>query len=74
MARFAQNLHFAPVGALNLFAGARLRGWQAYPLPIASMAVTDPLRGGYSFFAPPFVHFLPVPTPIAFTATRWAGW
>ena len=55
MARFAQNLNFAPVGALSLFAGARLRGWQAYLLPIALMAVTDPFRGGYSF-ATPFVY------------------
>jgi hypothetical protein len=55
MARFAQNLNFAPVGALSLFAGARLRGWQAYLLPIVLMAVTDPFRGGYSF-ATPFVY------------------
>ena len=55
LARFAQNLNFAPVGALSLFAGARLRGWQAYLLPIALMAVTDPFRGGYSF-ATPFVY------------------
>jgi len=55
LARFAQNLNFAPVGALSLFAGARLRGWQAYLLPIALMAITDPFRGGYSF-ATPFVY------------------
>ena len=55
LARFAQNLNFAPVGALSLFAGARLRGWQAYLLPIALMAVTDPFRGGYSF-ATPFIY------------------
>jgi hypothetical protein len=55
MARFAQNLNFAPVGALSLIAGARLRGWQAYLLPIALMAATDPFRGGYSF-ATPFVY------------------
>jgi hypothetical protein len=55
LARFAQNLNFAPVGALSLFAGARLRGWKAYLLPIALMAMTDPFRGGYSF-ATPFVY------------------
>src|ERR1022692_1267954 len=55
LARFAQNLNFAPVGALILFAGARMRGWQAYLLPIALMAVTDPFRGGYSF-ATPFIY------------------
>src|ERR1035438_10223130 len=55
LARLAQNLNFAPVGALSLFAGARLRGWRAYLLPIALMAVTDPFRGGYSF-ATPFIY------------------
>jgi len=29
------------VGGLALFAGARLRGWQAFALPLAFMAVTD---------------------------------
>src|SRR5512141_2368118 len=53
--RVTQNLNFAPVGALSLFAGARLRGWQAYALPIALMAITDPFRGGYSF-STPFVY------------------
>ncbi len=55
MARMAQNLNFAPVGAISLFAGARLRGWQAYALPIVLMLVTDPFLGGYSF-ATPFVY------------------
>ena len=55
LSRFAQNLNFAPVGALSLFAGARMRGWQAYALPIALMALTDPFRGGYSF-ATPFIY------------------
>jgi hypothetical protein len=46
--RATQFLNFAPVGALSLFAGARLRGWQAYLLPVALMAITDPFVGGYS--------------------------
>src|ERR1044071_807152 len=50
--RATQRLNFAPVGALSLFAGARLRGWQAYLLPLALMAVTDPLLGGYSIATP----------------------
>lgn len=63
-ARLAQNLNFAPVGALSLFAGARLRGWKAYLLPLLLMAVTDPLvtlrygyplRNAYSF-ATPFIY------------------
>ena len=55
LARLAQNLNFAPVGALSMFGGARLRGWQAWLLPLALMAVTDPLLGGYST-ATPFVY------------------
>jgi uncharacterized protein DUF6580 len=50
--RITQHWNFAPVGALSLFAGARLRGWQAYLLPLALMAVTDPLLGGYSAATP----------------------
>ena len=52
LARLAQNLNFAPVGALSLFAGARLRGWKAYALPLGLMAITDPFRGGYSAATP----------------------
>ena len=44
--------NFAPVGGTSVFAGARLRGWQAYLLPIVLMAVTDPLVGGYSVVTP----------------------
>src|SRR6185369_15181989 len=46
--RVTQHLNFAPVGAISLFAGARLRGWKAWALPLALMAITDPLLGGYS--------------------------
>jgi hypothetical protein len=55
LARIAQYLNFAPVGAVSLYSGARLRGWKAYLLPLALMAVTDPLVRGYSF-ATPFVY------------------
>ncbi len=65
MARMAQNLNFAPVGALSLFAGARMRGWQAYALPIALMAITDPFLGGYSS-ATPFVY-------ASFLISVWMG-
>src|SRR5437868_15154632 len=44
--------NFAPVGGISLFAGGRLRGWQAYLLPLVLMAVTDPLLGGYTFMTP----------------------
>lgn len=35
--------NFAPVGATSVFSGARLPGWQAYLVPMALMAVTDPI-------------------------------
>src|SRR5512140_407028 len=57
--------NFAPVGGVSLFAGARLRGWQAYLLPLVLMAVTDPLLGGYSF-ATPFVY-------ASFLISVWLG-
>ena len=52
LVRVTQAWNFAPVGALSLFAGARLRGWQAYLVPLALMALTDPLLGGYSAATP----------------------
>ena len=52
LVRVIQHWNFAPVGALSLFAGARLRGWQAYLLPLLLMAATDPLLGGYSRATP----------------------
>ena len=40
--------NFAPVGATSVFAGARLPVWQAYLVPIALLAVTDPIiNAGY---------------------------
>jgi len=47
--------NFAPVGGVSLFAGARLRGWQAFMVPILLMLVTDPFLGGFSI-ATPFVY------------------
>ena len=47
--------NFAPVGAVALFGGAKLQGWQAYLVPLLAMAVTDPLRslleGGYPAYS-----------------------
>ena len=57
--------NFAPVGGMSLYAGARLRGWQAFALPLLLMAVTDPLRGGYSI-ATPFVY-------LSFMISVWIG-
>ena len=36
--------NFTPVGGLALFGGARIRGWQAYLVPLAVMLITDPIR------------------------------
>ena len=57
--------NFAPVGGMSLFAGARLRGWQAYMLPIVLMLVTDPFLGGFSI-ATPFVY-------LSFLINVWIG-
>jgi hypothetical protein len=35
--------NFAPVAGVALFGGARLRGWQAYVIPLLAMLVTDPI-------------------------------
>ncbi len=47
--------NFAPVGSVALFGGARLRGWQAYLVPLAAMLMTDPIRsrmeGGYAAYS-----------------------
>jgi hypothetical protein len=63
--RITQHLNFAPVGAMSIFAGARLRGWKAYLVPLALMAITDPILGGYSF-ATPFVY-------ASFLISVWIG-
>ena len=44
--------NFAPVGGTSLYAGARLRGWQAYLIPLAIMLITDPLLGAIHGFSP----------------------
>ena len=35
--------NFTPVGGMSLFAGSRLRGWQAYLVPLLLMLATDPI-------------------------------
>lgn len=57
--------NFAPVGGTSLFAGARLRGWQAYMVPILLMLVTDPFLGGFGI-ATPFVY-------LSFLINVWIG-
>jgi len=55
----------APVGAMSLFAGARLNGWQAWLMPLLLMAVTDPLVGGFSR-STPFIY-------ASFLVSVWIG-
>jgi hypothetical protein len=47
--------NFAPIGGAALFGGAKLRGWQAYLVPLLAMAVTDPIRswmeGGFPAYS-----------------------
>ncbi len=46
--------NFAPIGGMALFAGAKLRGWQAYIVPLCAMAITDPILShmlGYPAFS-----------------------
>lgn len=46
--------NFAPVGGVALFGGARLRGWQAYLVPVLAMLITDPILShiaGYSAYS-----------------------
>ena len=39
--------NFTPAGATSLFAGSRLKGWQAYLVPLLLMVATDPLRTAF---------------------------
>lgn len=48
--------NFAPVGATSLFAGARLPVWQAYLVPLALMAITDPIYAAF-YHVPAFSRF-----------------
>jgi hypothetical protein len=42
--------NFAPIGGLALFGGARLKGWQAFLVPVLAMLVTDPILSRLSGF------------------------
>lgn len=54
--------NFAPVGSIALFGGAKLRGWQAYAIPLLAMLITDPIlshMAGYPAYskATPIIYF-----------------
>lgn len=38
--------NFTAVGGIGLFAGARLKGWKAFLVPLFIMTVTDPILAG----------------------------
>ncbi|HEY7208769.1 MAG TPA: DUF6580 family putative transport protein [Bryobacteraceae bacterium] len=47
--------NFTPVGGIALFGGARLKGWQAYVIPLLAMLITDPIlssMAGYPMYSP----------------------
>lgn len=46
--------NFTPVGGIAMFGGARLKGWQAYLIPLLAMAITDPIlshMAGYPVYS-----------------------
>jgi hypothetical protein len=47
--------NFTPIGGVALFGGARLRGWQAYLVPLLALVITDPIRsrmeGGFPAYS-----------------------
>jgi hypothetical protein len=63
--------NFAPVGATSLFAGARLPRWQAYLIPLALMAVTDPILSPLYGFKP-YSKYL-IFTYVSFLISVWLG-
>jgi len=63
--------NFAPVGATSLFAGARLPRWQAYLIPMALMAVTDPILSPFYGFKP-YTKFL-IFSYVSFLISVWLG-
>lgn len=63
--------NFAPVGATSLFAGARLPRWQAYLVPLALLAVTDPILSPLYGFKPYTRYSLF--TYVAFLISVWLG-
>jgi hypothetical protein len=63
--------NFAPVGATSLFAGARLPRWQAYLIPMALMAVTDPILSPLYGFKP-YTKYL-LFTYLSFLISVWLG-
>jgi hypothetical protein len=63
--------NFAPVGAMSLYSGARLSGWQAYLVPIALMAITDPILA--AFYGVPALSKFQLFMYASFLISVWLG-
>jgi hypothetical protein len=63
--------NFAPVGATSLFAGARLPVWQAYLVPLALMAITDPIKA--TFYGVPAFSKFQIFIYASFLIAVWLG-
>ena len=63
--------NFAPVGATSLFAGARLPVWQAYLVPLALMAITDPILA--AFYGVPALSKYQIFAYVSFLIAVWMG-
>jgi hypothetical protein len=63
--------NFTPVGGVSLFAGARLPAWQAYLIPLALMAITDPILG--AFYGVPAYSRMQLFTYGSFLIAVWLG-
>jgi hypothetical protein len=63
--------NFTPVGATSLFSGARLPRWQAYLVPLAALAVTDPILSPLYGFKP-YSKFL-IFSYLSFIVSVWLG-
>ena len=63
--------NFAPVGAMSLYGGARLAGWQAYLVPLALMAITDPILS--VFYGVPVFSRFQLFVYASFLVSVWLG-
>lgn len=62
--------NMAPIGALGLLSGGRLKGWQAFVMPLLSMAISDVALWGL-FGNTPFNPFVYASTAIYVLLGRW---
>jgi hypothetical protein len=63
--------NLTPVGGTSLFAGARVKGWLAYAIPLALMLIADPLLAAIHGY-PAFNRVTPV-IYAAFLVNVWIG-